>query len=59
MFSPNMIGKIKKKGKPLNDNIAKTVLHGFIETMNEFKRKPNKSWVDPGGEFYNDPVQKW
>ena len=32
--------------KPLKDKKAKTVLHGFIEIVNESKRKPNKSWVD-------------
>ena len=59
MFSSNMHGKIQKKGKPLKDKKAKTVLHGFIETVNESKRKPNKLWVDQGREFYNNFMQKW
>ena len=40
--------------KPLNDKKAKTVLLGFIEIVNESKRKPNKLWVDQGKEFYNN-----
>ena len=35
MFQQNML-------KPLNDKKVKTVLHGFIETVNESKRNPNK-----------------
>ena len=40
--------------KPLNDKKPKTVLLGFIKTVNESKRKPNKLWVDQGKEFYNN-----
>ena len=32
--------------KSLEDTKVKTVLHGFIETVNESKRKLNKLWVD-------------
>ena len=39
--------------KPLKDKKGKTVLNHFIEIANEFYRKPNKLWVDQGGEFYN------
>ena len=45
---------IKKKDKK-----AKTGLHGFIETINESKRKPIELWVDQRREFYNSPLQKW
>ena len=31
---------------PWKDKNAKTVLHGFIEIVNESKRKPNKLWLD-------------
>ena len=41
MFSPNMLGL-----KPLKDKKAETVHHGFVETANETKFKPNKLWVD-------------
>ena len=34
--------------KPLKDKKAITFLHGFIEIVNESKRKPNKFWVDQG-----------
>ena len=37
--------------KPLKDKKAKIVFHGFIEIVNESKRKPNKLWVDQGKEF--------
>ena len=38
---------------------TKTVLHGFIEIVNESKSKPYKLWVDQGKKFYNSFVQKW
>ena len=34
--------------KTLKDKKGKIVLHGFIEIVNESKRKPNKLWVDQG-----------
>ena len=34
--------------KPLKDKKAKTVLDGFIEIVNESKRKPTKLWADQG-----------
>ena len=40
----------------MKDKKAKIVLHGFIETGEESKRKPNKLWVAQGGGFYNDPI---
>ena len=32
--------------KRLKDKKAKTVLHGFIEIVNESECKPNKFWAD-------------
>ena len=32
--------------KRLKNKKAKSVLYGFIEIVNESKRKPNKLWVD-------------
>ena len=32
--------------KPLKDKKVKTVLHGFIEIVNESKRKPSKLRID-------------
>ena len=36
---------------------TKTVLHGFIEIVNESKRKQNKLWVGQQLEFYNSSMQ--
>ena len=43
--------------KPFNC-FSNTVLNGFIEIVNESKRKPNKLWVDQGREFYTKLMQK-
>ena len=45
--------------KPLKHEIAKTVLHGFVEVVNKSNRRPNISWADQGKEFYNSFIQKW
>ena len=37
----------------------KTDLHAFIEIVNESNSKPNKSWVDKVGEFYNKTMLEW
>ena len=42
----------------LRDKKAKTVLHGFVEIVNESKRKASK-WVDQAGGFYESSMQKW
>ena len=44
--------------RPLKDKKAKTVLHGFIQLVNEFKFKPNKLWADQGKELFNGLMQK-
>ena len=54
IFSPK-----KASVKPLKDKEAKTVYHGFIEIVTEFKRKPNELWVDQGRDIYNNPMEKW
>ena len=43
----------------LENKRTKTVLHGFIEIVNESKSKPYKLWVDQGKKIYNSFVQKW
>ena len=45
--------------KPLKDKKCKTVLNGFVEIVNEYKRQLNKLWVYKGRKFYNNHVQKW
>ena len=44
--------------KHLAYEIPKTVLHGFIEIVNESKCKPIKLCVDKGRQFYNKLMQK-
>ena len=44
--------------RPLEDKRSKTVLHGFVETINESKRKPNKWWIDQGRKLNNSLMQK-
>ena len=55
MFSTNMLGLIKL----LKNKKTKTVLHAFIEIVDESNGKPNKLWVDQEKGFYNSPIQKW
>ena len=31
----------------------------FCKVLNKSKRKPNKTWVDEGSEFYNNSFKKW
>ena len=45
--------------KPLKVKKGKTVLHAFIEIVNESNRKPNKLWVDHGRKLYNKLMQEW
>ena len=45
--------------KPVKDKKGQTVLNAFIEIVNESNGKPNKLWVDQGGEFYNRFMQEW
>ena len=56
-----MIGALTKNAwvKLLKDKKAKTVLHGFTEIVNKFKRKPNKLWDDQGKKNYNSFMQNW
>ena len=45
--------------KSLKGKKTKTVLHGFIETLKESKRKPNKLWVDQRKKIHNSFMPKW
>ena len=45
--------------KPLEDKKDNTVLNAFREIVNESNHKPNKLWVDEGGETYNKLMQEW
>ena len=46
-------------GKPLKDKKFKTVFNDFIGIVNEFKRKPNKLWLDQERKFHDSLMQKW
>ena len=44
---------------PLKDKKGTTIANAFQSILNNSKRKPNKLWVDQGGEFYNSHFKKW
>ena len=35
------------------------ILNAFDKIIKQYHRKPNKIWVDQGGEFYNNIFKKW
>ena len=39
---------------PLKDKKGASIVNAFQSILNNSKRKPNKIWVDQGGEFYNN-----
>ena len=43
----------------MKDKKGNTVLIAFMEIVIESNLKPNRSWVDQGGEFYNKSMQEW
>ena len=36
-----------------------SIVNAFQKILNEYNRKPNKTWVDKGSEFYNNSFKKW
>ena len=36
-----------------------TITNAFQKMLNEYKRKPNKVWVDKGIEFCNRSMKLW
>ena len=36
-----------------------TITNAFQKILKESNRKPNKIWVDYGGDFYNGSFKKW
>ena len=44
---------------PLKDKKCVTIINFFQKIINTSKRKPNKIWVEKGGEFYNKPIKSW
>ena len=43
---------------PLKDKKEISILNAFDKMIKQYNRKPNKIWVDQGGEFYNI-FKKW
>ena len=44
---------------PLKDKKGITIVNAFNKIIKQSGRKPNKIWVDQGGEFYNNAFKKW
>ena len=36
-----------------------SIVNAFQSILNKSNRKPNKMWVDKGGEFYNNSFKNW
>ena len=44
---------------PLEDKKGISIVNAFDKIIEQSNRKPNKIWVDQGGEFYNNAFKKW
>ena len=44
---------------PLKDKKGISIVNAFKKIIKQSNRKPNKVWVDQGGEFYNHVFKKW
>ena len=44
---------------PLKDKKGMSIVNAFNKIIKQSNRKPNKIWVDQGGEFYNNVFEKW
>ena len=44
---------------PLKDKKGLSIVDAFQKILDDSNRKPNKTWVDKGGEFYNNYFKKW
>ena len=44
---------------PLKDKKAISIVNEFNKIIKQYNKKPNKIWVDRGGEFYNHNFKKW
>ena len=43
---------------PLKGKKGISIVNAFNKIMKQNNRKPNKIWVDQGGEFYNNVFKK-
>ena len=46
-------------GVPLKDKKGISIVNAFNKIIKQSNKKPNKIWVDQGGEFYNNNLKKW
>ena len=44
---------------PLKDKKGISIVNAFNKITKQSNRRPNKIWVDRGGEFYNNVFKKW
>ena len=44
---------------PLKDKKGISSVNAFNKIIKQYNRKPNKIWLDQGGEFYNNVFGKW
>ena len=44
---------------PLKNKKGISIVNAFNKIIKQSNRKPNKIWVDQGGEFYNNVFKKW
>ena len=44
---------------PLKDRKGASIVNAFQSILKKSNRKPNKIWVDKGGELYNISFKKW
>ena len=44
---------------PLKDKKGISIVNAFNKIIKQPNRKPNKIWVDQGGEFYNHVFKRW
>ena len=43
----------------LKDEKGISIANAFYKIIKQSNRKPNKIWIDQGGEFYNNVFEKW
>ena len=44
---------------PIKDKGGISIVNAFNKIIKQSNRKPNKIWVDQGGEFYNNVFENW
>ena len=44
---------------PLKDKKGISIVNAFNKIIKQSGKKPNKIWVDQGGDFYNNVFKKW